>query len=115
MSSWTPKAPRPAPSNTVGFVAWARANLFATKLDTALTLLAFTLVVYVVEAIFGWAIIDASFSGDDRTACLKTYAIWRFSRRDTRPPLTRLANTWQKMNFPGNQLFVTWTKSFQVV
>lgn len=80
MSSWTPTAPRPAPSNTVGFVAWARANLFATKLDTALTLLAFTLVVYVVEAIFGWAIIDASFFGDDRTACLKEVqgACWPF-------------------------------------
>ena len=80
MSSWTPTAPRPAPSNTVGFVAWARANFFATKLDTALTLLAFTLVVYVVEAIFGWAIIDASFTGDDRTACLKEVqgACWPF-------------------------------------
>ena len=80
MSSWTPTAPRPAPSNTVGFVAWARANLFATKLDTALTLLAFTLVVYVVEAIFGWAIIDASFTGDDRAACLKEVqgACWPF-------------------------------------
>ena len=80
MSSWTPTAPRPAPSNTVGFVAWARANLFANKLDTALTLLAFTLVVYVVEAIFGWAIIDASFTGDDRTACLKEVqgACWPF-------------------------------------
>ena len=83
MSSWTPTAPRPAPSNTVGFVAWARANLFATKLDTALTLLAFTLVVYVVEAIFGWAIIDASFSGDDRTACLKEVqgACWPLDAR----------------------------------
>ena len=57
MSTWTPTAPRPAPSNTVGFVAWARANLFATKFDTALTLLAFGLVVYVVEAIFGWALL----------------------------------------------------------
>ena len=80
MTSWTPTAPRPAPSNTVGFVAWARANLFATKLDTTLTLLAFTLVAYVVEAIFGWAIIDASFTGDDRTACLKQVqgACWPF-------------------------------------
>ena len=80
MSSWAPTAPRPAPSNTVGFVAWARANLFATKMDTALTLLAITLVVYVVEAIFGWAVIDASFTGDDRTACLKVEqgACWPF-------------------------------------
>ena len=80
MSTWTPTAPRPAPSNTVGFVAWARANLFATKFDTALTLLAFGLIVSVVEAIFGWAIIDASFTGDDRTACLKEVqgACWPF-------------------------------------
>ena len=79
-ATWTPTPPRPAPANTVGFVAWARANLFATKADTLLTLIAVTLIVYLTEAIFGWAIIDASFSGTDRAACLKEVqgACWPF-------------------------------------
>ena len=78
--NFTSTAPRPAPANTVGFVGWARQNLFATKFDTALTLLAVTLIVYVTEALFGWAIIDASFSGADRSACLKEVqgACWPF-------------------------------------
>ncbi|MDG1007686.1 MAG: amino acid ABC transporter permease, partial [Alphaproteobacteria bacterium] len=80
MNSWTPTAPRPAPANTVGFVGWARENLFATKFDTALTVLAITIILYVTKLVFGWAIIDASFSGTDRTACLKEVqgACWPF-------------------------------------
>ena len=78
--TWSPKPARPAPANTVGFVGWARENLFATKLDTALTLLCVTLIVYTLEVVFGWAIIDASFSGEDRKACLKQVqgACWPF-------------------------------------
>lgn len=79
-ADWTPTAPRPAPANTVGFVGWARENLFASKLDTALTLIAAATILYLIEVIFGWAIIDASFSGTDRTACLKEVqgACWPF-------------------------------------
>ena len=77
---FTPTAPRPAPANTVGFVGWARANLFASKFDTAVTIICISLILYVLEAVFGWAIIDASFSGTDRTACLKDVqgACWPF-------------------------------------
>lgn len=79
-SFWTPTPPRPAPANTVGFVGWARANLFATKTDTVLTFIAGGLILYIAEALFGWAIIDASFSGTDRSACLKDVqgACWPF-------------------------------------
>ena len=79
-ATWTPTPPRPAPANTVGFVGWARANLFATKTDTVLTLIAVTLIIYLTETIFGWAIVDASFSGTDREACLKEVqgACWPF-------------------------------------
>jgi general L-amino acid transport system permease protein len=64
----------------VGFVGWARENLFATKLDSLLTVLAITLTLYVMKVVFGWAVIDASFSGSDRTACLKDVqgACWPF-------------------------------------
>ena len=64
----------------MGFVGWARENLFATKLDSLLTVLAITLILYVMKVVFGWAVIDASFSGSDRTACLKDVqgACWPF-------------------------------------
>jgi general L-amino acid transport system permease protein len=80
MTGFTPTPARPAPANTVGFVGWARENLFATKLDSLLTVLAITLILYVMKVVFGWAVIDASFSGSDRTACLKDVqgACWPF-------------------------------------
>jgi general L-amino acid transport system permease protein len=80
MTGFTPTPARPAPANTVGFVGWARENLFATKLDSLLTVLAITLTLYVMKVVFGWAVIDASFSGSDRTACLKDVqgACWPF-------------------------------------
>ncbi|MDB2649086.1 amino acid ABC transporter permease, partial [Alphaproteobacteria bacterium] len=80
MTGFTPTPARPAPANTVGFVGWARENLFATKIDSLLTVLAITLILYVMKVVFGWAVIDASFSGSDRTACLKDVqgACWPF-------------------------------------
>lgn len=79
-ATFTPTPPRPAPANTIGFVGWARENLFATKTDSLLTVLALGAILYLLEAVFGWAIIDASFSGTDRTACLKEVqgACWPF-------------------------------------
>ena len=78
--TWHPTPARPAPANTVGFVGWARENLFTTKLDSALTLLCAALIIYVLDVGLGWAIVDASFSGDDRNACLKPVqgACWPF-------------------------------------
>lgn len=77
---WKPTPARPAPANTVGFVGWARENLFASKTDTLLTLFTFVMILYLIEVILGWAIINASFTGNDRTACLKDVqgACWPF-------------------------------------
>ena len=80
MAEWTPKPPRPAPASSVGLGAWARRNLFATPGDVALTVLGSILIIWLGNMLLDWALINASFSGDDRTACLKPVqgACWPF-------------------------------------
>ena len=80
MAEWTPKPPRPAPASSVGLGAWARRNLFATPGDVALTVLGSIFIIWLGNMLLDWAVINASFSGDDRTACLKPEqgACWPF-------------------------------------
>ena len=61
--------PQPAPSRARGFGAWLRANLFASPMDTVLTLLGLFLIVWFVPNMLRWAFIDAVWSGPDRTVC----------------------------------------------
>ena len=74
------KPPRPAPASSVGLAAWARRNLFATPGDVALTVLGSIFIIWLGNVLLDWAFINASFSGDDRTACLKPVqgACWPF-------------------------------------
>ncbi|MBI1620394.1 amino acid ABC transporter permease [Aquamicrobium zhengzhouense] len=62
-------APQPAPNRERGFGAWLRANLFASPIDTVLTLLGLFLVVWFVPNFLRWAFIDAVWSGPDRSVC----------------------------------------------
>ena len=80
MAEWTPKPARPAPASSVGLAAWARRNLFATPGDVALSVLGAVFIVWLGNVLIDWAFINASFSGDDRTACLKPVqgACWPF-------------------------------------
>jgi general L-amino acid transport system permease protein len=57
-----------------------RTNLFATRRDTLLSLIAALLIYRFLDAALSWAILDASFSGTDREACLKQVqgACWPF-------------------------------------
>lgn len=50
---------RPAPNSTSGAVAWAKRNLFATPLDSVLTLLGALFLLWVVPPLFGFAIGNA--------------------------------------------------------
>ena len=79
-TDWTPTPARTPPPNTVGAIGWARRNLFATPFDTALTLLAAYLAFWIIDGVAAWALLDASFSGSDRNACLKETqgACWPF-------------------------------------
>lgn len=80
MAEWTPKPARPAPASSVGFEAWARRNLFATPGDVLLSLLGAVFIFWMGKLLIDWAFINASFAGDDRTACLKPVqgACWPF-------------------------------------
>ena len=80
MAEWMPKPPRPAPVSSVGLAAWARRNLFATPGDAALTVLGSVFIVWLGNVLIDWAFINASFAGNDRTACLKPVqgACWPF-------------------------------------
>ena len=47
---------KPAPSNTSGAVAWARKHLFATPLDSVLTILGLLFLLWAVPPIFNFFI-----------------------------------------------------------
>ncbi|MBX9451319.1 amino acid ABC transporter permease [Neoaquamicrobium sediminum] len=60
---------RPAPARERGIARWLRINLFATPLDSVLTVLGVLLIVYFVPPMIRWAFIDAVWSGPDRSVC----------------------------------------------
>jgi general L-amino acid transport system permease protein len=64
------KLPLPPPPGEFGWPARVRRSLFATPVDTLLTLLAGALIVYVVSKLLEWGVFNATFVGADRTACL---------------------------------------------
>ena len=60
---------RPAPARERGIARWLRINLFATPLDSVLTVLGVLLIAYFVPPMIRWAFIDAVWSGPDRSVC----------------------------------------------
>ncbi|MGQ2903024.1 MAG: amino acid ABC transporter permease [Neoaquamicrobium sediminum] len=60
---------RPAPARERGIARWLRINLFATPLDSVLTVLGMLLIAYFVPPMIRWAFIDAVWSGPDRSVC----------------------------------------------
>ncbi|MFP3427121.1 amino acid ABC transporter permease, partial [Pseudoalteromonas sp. SIMBA_162] len=69
---------RPAPSDSIGAVAWLRSNLFAGPINTLFTLFALYLVYLLVVPSLQWALIDASWSGTSREDCTGEGACWVF-------------------------------------
>lgn len=66
-ATFNPISARPAPSNALGLRAWARANLFGSATDTALTLLILAALVLMVPRVIDWTWVHAVF---DRNADL---------------------------------------------
>ena len=60
---------RAAPARERGLVRWLRTNLFATPLDTVLTLIGLLFVAYFLPPVIRWALIDAVWTGPDRSVC----------------------------------------------
>ena len=59
----------PPPFGERGVVAWARKNLFATPVDTVMSLLAILFLAWMLPPLFRWMFIDAQWTGTDRTFC----------------------------------------------
>ncbi|MBV9428390.1 MAG: amino acid ABC transporter permease [Bradyrhizobiaceae bacterium] len=76
----------PPPATMTGAIGWARANLFSGPLNILMTILVILLVVWVVPPLLKFLIIDATWSGTDREACLSSAtrpeagACWAFVR-----------------------------------
>lgn len=61
--------PQPAPLRERGPAAWIRKNLFANPFDSVLTILGLVIVAMIVPPLFNWAVVNAQWTGTDRTFC----------------------------------------------
>jgi len=82
----TPAARLPPPALRDGVAGWLRANLFSSPFNIALTLLCVLLIAWVVPPLVRFLLLDATWSGSDREACLPSAgnphpgACWAFVR-----------------------------------
>ena len=63
-SSFQPLAPRPAPTRSVGIVAWVRRNLFGSVSNGVATLLMVALALWWLPGLLQWAVTDAVWAAD---------------------------------------------------
>ncbi|MGB3831804.1 MAG: amino acid ABC transporter permease [Mesorhizobium sp.] len=61
-----------APRSQVGPAAWIRKNLFATPVDSAMSVFSLLLLAWAIPQVLNWLFFDAVWTGADRTACLTT-------------------------------------------
>jgi len=61
---------QPPPARMTGALAWVRANLLSTPFNIALTVVVLALVVWILYGVIGFLLVDAVWTGSDRTACL---------------------------------------------
>ena len=57
------------PVINIGVIGWLRQNLFSTWYNTILTFLGLYILYVSIPPFFQWAILDAVWSGEDRTVC----------------------------------------------
>jgi general L-amino acid transport system permease protein len=69
---------RPAPRNTVGPMAWLRANLFSGPINTIFTLIGLYLLYLLLTPTIQWAFINADWIGTSRDDCSREGACWVF-------------------------------------
>src|SRR5579862_5944705 len=65
-----PAASLPPPALRAGTLGWLRANLFSSPLNIALTLLSVLLIAWFVPPLVRFLLVNATWSGNDREACL---------------------------------------------
>lgn len=72
MSGWVRtelSQPLPPPRSEVGAAHWLKMNLFATPVDSALTIVALLMLAWVIPPLLNWAFVAAQWTGTDRTFC----------------------------------------------
>ena len=62
----------PPPSRGRGLLGWLREHLFSGPLNIILTLLSLLLLWWIIPPLLNFLIFDATWSGDDRAACIAT-------------------------------------------
>jgi len=76
----------PPPASRAGMLGWLRTNLFSSPFNIALTLLAILFIAWIVPPLLRFLLIDATWSGADREACIPSPArpnpgaCWAFIR-----------------------------------
>ena len=73
-----PPAPAAPPGNGHGAVAWLKANLFSSPLNSALTLLILAVLALAVPKLVAWAILHAVFAPDPTACRAAKGACWGF-------------------------------------
>jgi len=68
----------PVPRASAGPMLWLRQNLFSSWANTVLTVLAVWLIYQVAATALGWAVLHATWTGDDGSACHEGGACWPF-------------------------------------
>ncbi|PAU77503.1 amino acid ABC transporter permease [Halomonas salipaludis] len=69
---------RPAPSNTIGPLAWLRANLFSGPVNSFFSLLGLYLLYLMLVPTIQWGLINADWVGTSRDDCSREGACWVF-------------------------------------
>lgn len=69
---------RPAPSSSVGAIAWLRTNLFNGPINTVFTLIGLYVLYLLVVPTVQWAFINADWIGTTREDCSREGACWVF-------------------------------------
>ncbi len=64
----------PPPVRATGALAWIRDNLFSSVLNTFLTLVSFALIYIALKQLLPYALLNATFTGANREACLSSAA-----------------------------------------
>ena len=70
----------PPPTLEVGVLGWLRGNLFSSVGNTLLTLLACYLLWLIVPPLLDWTLLQADFTGSQRSDCSGEGACWVFVR-----------------------------------
>lgn len=78
MREFKPLPAQPAPSQTVGPVAWLRENLFSSIPNSIVTIVVIYFFIKLFVQVVDWAFISANWQGTTENDCIKEGACWIF-------------------------------------